>query len=133
MHVVFMGPPGSGKGTQAVRLAGHLDVPHLSTGDMLRENKRNGTALGQEAAKYMDAGNLVPDELVLEMLTERILQEARGRGWYRPGPRDDRRPTSTIFTMSTTAWASATSAFGSIAAFIWTSSNKPSINCNSGR
>lgn len=74
MHIVFMGPPGSGKGTQAVRLAKHLQVPHLSTGDMLRAAKQQESPLGVEAASYMDHGNLAPDDLVVEVLISRIQQ-----------------------------------------------------------
>ncbi|MCA9175992.1 MAG: adenylate kinase [Planctomycetales bacterium] len=74
MHVVFMGPPGSGKGTQATRLARHLGIVHLSTGDMLRQAKRAGTPLGLEAASYMDQGHLAPDALVVQVLIDRILE-----------------------------------------------------------
>jgi adenylate kinase len=70
--VVFLGPPGSGKGTQAKVLAGKYGVPHLSTGDMLREHIAKGTPLGQKAKPLMDRGELVPDSLVLKMVAERI-------------------------------------------------------------
>jgi adenylate kinase len=70
--VIFLGPPGAGKGTQAKELAKRYGVPHLSTGDMLRENIARGTALGAQAAPIMKRGELVPDSLVLKMVTERI-------------------------------------------------------------
>lgn len=74
MRIIFIGPPGAGKGTQAVRLAQHLGVPHLSTGDMLRHARDVGSALGSEAAGYMDAGQLVPDPLILKLIEERMDQ-----------------------------------------------------------
>jgi adenylate kinase len=73
-RLVFLGPPGAGKGTQAARIARELGVPHLSTGDLLRHAAREGTALGKEAEGHMRAGRLVPDELVLSILGERIAQ-----------------------------------------------------------
>jgi adenylate kinase len=73
MHrIVFLGPPGVGKGTQAARLSKELGIPHLSTGDLLRTAVRAGTSLGHEARGHMDAGRLVPDDLVLQILTERL-------------------------------------------------------------
>jgi adenylate kinase len=70
--VIFLGPPGSGKGTQAKELAGQYAVPHLSTGDMLREHVSKGTPLGLKAKPIMERGELVPDSLVLKMVAERI-------------------------------------------------------------
>ena len=70
--VIFLGPPGSGKGTQAKELAKAYDVPHLSTGDMLREHVSNGTPLGLKAKPIMERGELVPDSLVLKMVADRI-------------------------------------------------------------
>jgi adenylate kinase len=70
--VIFLGPPGSGKGTQAKELARQNGVPHLSTGDMLREHVSNGTPLGLKAKPIMERGELVPDSLVLKMVAERI-------------------------------------------------------------
>src|SRR6266849_10639472 len=70
--VIFLGPPGAGKGTQAKELAAHYAVPHLSTGDMLRENVAKGTPLGAKAKPIMERGELVPDSLVLKMIAERI-------------------------------------------------------------
>jgi adenylate kinase len=76
MLIVFIGPPGSGKGTQAKRLLAYLDIPHLSTGDMLREAREKGTPLGRQAMEFMDQGRLVPDSLVLAMVSQK-LQEPR--------------------------------------------------------
>jgi adenylate kinase len=70
--VIFLGPPGAGKGTQAKKLAQKYGVPHLSTGDMLRENIANGTPLGAKAKPLMERGELVPDSLVLKMVAARI-------------------------------------------------------------
>ena len=70
--VIFLGPPGSGKGTQAKELARQYGVPHLSTGDMLREHVSKGTPLGSKAKPIMERGELVPDSLVLKMVAERI-------------------------------------------------------------
>lgn len=70
--VVLMGPPGAGKGTHAGPLSQQLGLPHISTGDLFRENMRAGTPLGNQAKDYIDKGNLVPDELVLDMLFDRV-------------------------------------------------------------
>jgi adenylate kinase len=70
--IIFLGPPGAGKGTQAKQLAAKFQVPHLSTGDMLRENIAQGTPLGASAKPIMERGELVPDSLVLKMVRERI-------------------------------------------------------------
>ncbi len=74
MRLVLLGPPGAGKGTQAAKLAAYLGVPHVSTGDILRRNVADRTDLGKKAKSYMEAGQLVPDDLVIAM-TERRLQE----------------------------------------------------------
>lgn len=70
MRIVLMGPPGAGKGTQGERLAGMMDVPRYATGDMLRAARREGTEMGRRAAEYMDAGELVPDEVILGIVSE---------------------------------------------------------------
>src|SRR5437016_3839116 len=70
--IILLGPPGSGKGTQAVRLTKDLGIPHISTGDLFRENISKGTDLGKKAKSFMDAGKLVPDEVVLDMLFDRV-------------------------------------------------------------
>ena len=72
MVVILLGPPGVGKGTQAVRLAGVIDAEHISTGDLLREARREGTELGKQAQGYMDAGELVPDGLILDLVRDHI-------------------------------------------------------------
>ena len=70
--LILLGPPGSGKGTQAVRLSKELGIPHISTGDLFRDNMSRNTELGKRAKSYMESGQLVPDELVLEMLFDRV-------------------------------------------------------------
>lgn len=72
MRVVLLGPPGAGKGTQAKGIANAYAIPHISTGDLFRENLKNKTPLGVKAQSYMDAGKLVPDELVIALVEDRI-------------------------------------------------------------
>jgi adenylate kinase len=72
LNLLLFGPPGAGKGTHAARLREDFDLPYIATGDMLREHCEKGTELGNEAGKYMKAGDLVPDELVIEMIMEEI-------------------------------------------------------------
>ena len=83
-YLIF-GPPGAGKGTQAPRLAARLRVPHIATGDMLRAHVKGGTALGVEAKGYMNAGELVPDDLVVRMLAERIAEADAAEGFLLDG------------------------------------------------
>ncbi|HVS32386.1 MAG TPA: adenylate kinase [Thermoanaerobaculia bacterium] len=85
MKLIFIGPPGSGKGTQAKRLASRLAIPHISTGDMLREAVAGGTELGKEAAKIMAAGNLVPDDVMIGMIRERLAKADARRGFILDG------------------------------------------------
>ena len=85
VRIVLLGPPGAGKGTQAKELAKSLQIPHLSTGDLLREAVRERTALGAEADGYMRAGKLVPDELVLRILQERFAKPDAGAGFILDG------------------------------------------------
>jgi adenylate kinase len=85
MRIVFIGPPGAGKGTQAARLTERFGIPHLSTGDMLREAVREQTDLGMKAAPYMKAGKLVPDELVQQLVMERISQDDCSGGYLLDG------------------------------------------------
>jgi adenylate kinase len=80
MLIVLIGPPGSGKGTQAKRLVDYLQIPHLSTGELLREAIANDTSLGRLAAQYMDHGRLVPDPLVLAMVGEKLQEAQFSRG-----------------------------------------------------
>jgi adenylate kinase len=84
-RVVFLGPPGAGKGTQAATLARELEVPHIATGDLLREAVRAQTPLGREADGYMRAGRLVPDDLVLRILRERLAGPDAGSGFLLDG------------------------------------------------
>jgi adenylate kinase len=72
LNLILLGPPGAGKGTQADRLREDFGLPHISTGDMLRGQVSEGTALGREAKRYMDAGELVPDEVIISMIVDRI-------------------------------------------------------------
>ncbi len=72
MRIVLMGPPGAGKGTQAARLSERLDAPHVSTGDLFRDHMKNGTDLGVQAQRYVDAGDLVPDEVTVAMVKDRL-------------------------------------------------------------
>ncbi len=80
MNVILLGPPGVGKGTQWVLLAEGKDWKHMATGDILRANRREGTALGQEAQKFMDAGDLVPDELIVAMVKDTLAGLPQGQG-----------------------------------------------------
>ena len=75
MKIVLLGPPGAGKGTQAELLAKHLGLQHISTGEILREEVRQGTELGRAAKDYMDRGELVPDDLIIEILKGRLNEE----------------------------------------------------------
>ena len=85
MRLVLVGPPGAGKGTQAERLAERLDVPHISTGDLFRANLGQETELGLEAKKYMDAGNLVPDEVTVAMVRDRLTHDDAAKGFLLDG------------------------------------------------
>jgi adenylate kinase len=75
LNLILLGPPGAGKGTQAARLREDFGLPYIGTGDLLREHKENETELGVEAKKYMDNGDLVPDELVIAMILEKVDDE----------------------------------------------------------
>ncbi|MDE7106990.1 MAG: nucleoside monophosphate kinase, partial [Clostridiales bacterium] len=81
MNLIIMGAPGSGKGTQAALICKTHDIPHISTGDLLRKNIADGTDLGKQAKAYMDAGKLVPDELVIALLKNRIEQADCAKGF----------------------------------------------------
>ena len=85
MRVLLIGPPGAGKGTQATRIAEHFDLAWIATGNLLREQVVNGTELGTVAKEYMDKGDLVPDDLVIEMTRERMAQAAEEGGYVLDG------------------------------------------------
>ncbi|MCH0568732.1 adenylate kinase [Streptomyces sp. MUM 136J] len=85
MRIVLVGPPGAGKGTQATRLAEKLRVPHISTGDLFRANISQQTELGKLAKSYMDAGNLVPDEVTIAMAKDRMEQPDAENGFLLDG------------------------------------------------
>jgi len=85
MRVVILGPPGSGKGTQAAMLVEHLNVPHISTGALLRGATKQGTELGLQAKSIIDKGDLVPDEIMLGIVEERLGQEDVANGFVLDG------------------------------------------------
>jgi adenylate kinase len=85
VRLVLVGPPGAGKGTQAVRLAERLGVPHISTGDLFRANLKDETELGREAKRYMDAGELVPDEVTVAMVRDRLTHDDAAKGFILDG------------------------------------------------
>ena len=85
MKLIFLGPPGAGKGTQAVGVSAHLRVPHISTGDMFRNAIRNQTPTGVEAKRFIDAGQLVPDSVVIAMVRERLAMDDCKNGYLLDG------------------------------------------------
>ena len=85
MNLIILGPPGAGKGTQATFIASEFNIPHISTGDMLREAIKKGTNLGQKAKEVMDAGNLVSDDLIIELVKERISESDCSQGFLFDG------------------------------------------------
>lgn len=85
MKIIMLGAPGAGKGTQAKMIAAKYSVPHVSTGDIFRANIKNGTELGKEAKQYMDKGLLVPDELTVRILLDRVAQEDCANGYVLDG------------------------------------------------
>jgi len=99
-RVLFIGPPGVGKGTQAKRLVDALGVPHIASGDMLREAVANGTPLGLQAARYMEAGELVPDDLVIAMIEVRLRLPSAVCGYVLDGfPRNVRQAEALTETL----------------------------------
>ena len=111
MKIVMLGAPGAGKGTQAEMIAEKYGIPHISTGDIFRANIKNGTELGKKAKAYMDAGNLVPDELTVDLVIDRVAQPDCEKGYIlsslqRTATRSIMRSTLK-FRMRTllTAWA----------------------------
>ncbi len=85
MRMILVGPPGAGKGTQAAKLIDTYKIPHISTGDMLRAAKKAGTEMGKKAAAFMDAGNLVPDEVVIGLVIDRIAESDCKEGFMLDG------------------------------------------------
>lgn len=80
MHLILLGAPGAGKGTQGALLAKHLDIPKIATGDILRDAVRRGTDLGRDAKRYMDAGELVPDQVILGLVRDALRAPEAGNG-----------------------------------------------------
>ena len=85
LNLILFGPPGAGKGTQADRLRKDFQLPYIATGDMLRQHVKDGSELGKQAKSYMDAGDLVPDELILAMAAERLQEEDAQDGFILDG------------------------------------------------
>ena len=85
MKIIMLGAPGAGKGTQAKKIAEKYSVPHISTGDIFRANIKNGTELGKKAKTYMDQGALVPDELVVDLVVDRVAQDDAKNGYVLDG------------------------------------------------
>jgi adenylate kinase len=85
LNLILFGPPGAGKGTQADRLRGDFQLPYIATGDMLRENVRDGTDLGKQAKSYMDSGGLVPDDVIVAMVADRLQEEDARDGFILDG------------------------------------------------
>ena len=85
MRLILVGPPGAGKGTQAVHLAAHYGIPHISTGDIFRHNMKNETELGLLAKSYVDRGELVPDSVTNEMVKDRLTHEDARQGFLLDG------------------------------------------------
>ena len=85
MKIIMLGAPGAGKGTQAKKIADKYQIPHISTGDIFRANIKNGTELGKKAKTYMDQGLLVPDELVVDLVVDRVQQSDCANGYVLDG------------------------------------------------
>ena len=85
LRTILLGPPGAGKGTQAAKIVEKYHIPHISTGDIFRENIINGTELGKKAQEYMNRGDLVPDDLVIEIATTRLLADDCAEGFLLDG------------------------------------------------
>ena len=85
MKIIMLGAPGAGKGTQAKKIAAKYNIPHISTGDIFRANIKNGTELGKKAKTYMDQGLLVPDELVVDLVVDRVNQDDCENGYVLDG------------------------------------------------
>jgi adenylate kinase len=82
MRVILLAPPGAGKGTQGERVAARYGVPHISSGDLFRAEVESGSPLGKQLSGYLEAGDLVPDDLVVELMTDRVIEAAHNEGGY---------------------------------------------------
>lgn len=85
MRIIMLGAPGAGKGTQAIKIADKFSIPHISTGDIFRANIKNNTELGEKAKAFMDQGLLVPDELVCDLVADRVVQDDCTNGYVLDG------------------------------------------------
>ena len=85
MRAILLGPPGAGKGTQAETIVKEFSIPHISTGDIFRKNIKEGTPLGKKAMEYMDQGKLVPDDLTIELVKDRLLEDDCKEGFLLDG------------------------------------------------
>lgn len=85
LRTILLGPPGAGKGTQATKIVEKFGIPHISTGDIFRDNIKRGTELGKKAQEYMNKGELVPDDLVIEIATTRLLEDDCKKGFLLDG------------------------------------------------
>lgn len=85
LRTILLGPPGAGKGTQAAKIVERFNIPHISTGDIFRDNIKRGTELGKKAQEYMNRGELVPDDLVIEIATTRLLEDDCKNGFLLDG------------------------------------------------
>ena len=85
MRAILLGPPGAGKGTQAETIVNEFSIPHISTGDIFRKNIKEGTSLGKKAMEYMDQGKLVPDELTVQLVKNRLLEDDCKKGFLLDG------------------------------------------------
>ena len=103
MRIILLGPPGAGKGTQAAAICQRFSIPQISTGDMLREAVSQGTRLGLEAKKVMDAGGLVSDDIIVGLVKARIAAPDCANGFPGPSPRPT--PSRTRISASTTSWS----------------------------
>ena len=122
MRVVLLGAPGAGKGTQAVKLAEKLQIPHLSTGELFRHNINTGTKLGLEAKRYLDAGDLVPSELTNELVDDRLTEPDTRDGFILDGYPRSVPQAQALSGGLTWAWQLCWSATDSI------TSRKPSVS-----
>ena len=119
MRAILLGPPGAGKGTQAETIVNEFSIPHISTGDIFRKNIKEGTALGKKAKEFMDQGQLVPDELTVELVKDRLLMDDCKNGFLLDGfPRTIFQAdaledaTGAVGTFATTAGVVLTGAVG---------------------